>query len=88
MREVLKASDSYCCEEALNSRMNYRKIYESRIKDKLFEQLCQIVKPGQNIKFDFDIYQTAPLKGQPQNKIYLRGKMDVEISDMAQKQSN
>jgi hypothetical protein len=81
MYKILKASDSYPIREAIQSRMNYRKIYENKIRDQLFSKLNKLLEPEKQITFSYSIYGIKPPLGESDERIYLRGTMMVEVED-------
>jgi hypothetical protein len=81
MYKILKASDSYPISEAIKSRMNYRKIYENKIRDQLFSKLNKFLEPEKQITFSYSIYGIKTPPGKSDDRIYLRGTMMVEVED-------
>jgi hypothetical protein len=53
--KIIKAKESYNINEAINSRMNFRKIYENKVKDKMFAELLQHIEPNEKYELTYSI---------------------------------
>lgn len=76
MLKMIKAKESYNIEEAIMARNNFRKIYENKVRDKMFAELLQHIEPGEKYELTYSVVGEESFEDE--NVMELYGTLLVE----------